>query len=41
MDESEQRVNRLVPFVRVVDVERSVGFCHRHLGFAVGRGQVP
>ena len=34
MDESEQRVNRLVPFVRVVDVERSVGF-YRHLGFAV------
>jgi ketosteroid isomerase-like protein len=29
---SEQRVNRLVPFVKVTDVERSVGFYH-HLGF--------
>ena len=30
----EQRVNRLVPFVKVTDVERSVGFYH-HLGFTV------
>lgn len=28
----QQRVNRLVPFVKVTDVERSVGFYH-HLGF--------
>jgi catechol 2,3-dioxygenase-like lactoylglutathione lyase family enzyme len=34
MEPSEQRVNRLVPFVRVVEVERSVDF-YRHLGFAV------
>jgi catechol 2,3-dioxygenase-like lactoylglutathione lyase family enzyme len=34
MERSEQRVNRLVPFVRVVDVERSVEF-YRHLGFSV------
>jgi catechol 2,3-dioxygenase-like lactoylglutathione lyase family enzyme len=34
MEWSEQRVNRLVPFVRVVDVERSVDF-YRHLGFRV------
>lgn len=30
----EQRVNRLVPFVKVTNVERSVGFYH-HLGFTV------
>jgi len=30
----EHRVNRLVPFVKVSDVERSVGFYH-HLGFTV------
>jgi hypothetical protein len=30
----EQRVNRLVPFVKVTDVERSVGF-YNHLGFIV------
>lgn len=30
----EQRVNRLVPFVKVADVERSVDFYH-HLGFTV------
>ncbi len=30
----EHRVNRLVPFVKVADVERSVGF-YRHLGFTV------
>ncbi|HEX4837145.1 MAG TPA: VOC family protein [Solirubrobacteraceae bacterium] len=30
----KQRVNRLVPFVKVTDVERSVGFYH-HLGFTV------
>jgi ketosteroid isomerase-like protein len=30
----ERRVNRLVPFVRVTEVERSVGFYH-HLGFTV------
>jgi len=29
-----QRVNRLVPFVKVTDVERSVGF-YSHLGFTV------
>src|ERR1700689_4822202 len=34
MEPDEQRVNRLVPFVRVVDVERSVAF-YRHLGFSV------
>lgn len=34
MDHPEQRVNRLIPFVRVVDVERSVAF-YRHLGFSV------
>ncbi|HEX2701935.1 MAG TPA: VOC family protein [Solirubrobacteraceae bacterium] len=34
MEESEQRVSRLVPFVRVVDVERSVAF-YGHLGFRV------
>jgi catechol 2,3-dioxygenase-like lactoylglutathione lyase family enzyme len=34
MEHSEQRVNRLVPFVRVVDVERSVAF-YGHLGFSV------
>jgi catechol 2,3-dioxygenase-like lactoylglutathione lyase family enzyme len=34
MEQSEQRVNRLVPFVRVVDVERSVAF-YCHLGFSV------
>jgi hypothetical protein len=34
MEQSEQRVNRLVPFVRVVDVERSVAF-YLHLGFTV------
>jgi hypothetical protein len=31
---AEQRVNRLVPFVKVTDVERSVAFYH-HLGFTV------
>lgn len=30
----QHRVNRLVPFVKVTDVERSVGF-YRHFGFAV------
>jgi catechol 2,3-dioxygenase-like lactoylglutathione lyase family enzyme len=30
----EQRVNRLVPFVHVEDVERSIAFYH-HLGFIV------
>jgi catechol 2,3-dioxygenase-like lactoylglutathione lyase family enzyme len=30
----EHRVNRLVPFVKVTDVERSVGF-YNHLGFTV------
>jgi catechol 2,3-dioxygenase-like lactoylglutathione lyase family enzyme len=30
----EQRVNGLVPFVKVTDVERSVGF-YSHLGFTV------
>jgi catechol 2,3-dioxygenase-like lactoylglutathione lyase family enzyme len=34
MEQSGQRVSRLVPFVRVVDVERSVAF-YCHLGFAV------
>jgi catechol 2,3-dioxygenase-like lactoylglutathione lyase family enzyme len=35
VEHSEQRVNRLVPFVRVIDVERSVAF-YGHLGFTVG-----
>jgi catechol 2,3-dioxygenase-like lactoylglutathione lyase family enzyme len=30
----EQRVNRLIPFVHVEDVERSIAFYH-HLGFIV------
>jgi hypothetical protein len=30
----EQRVDRLVPFVHVEDMERSIGFYH-HLGFTV------
>jgi catechol 2,3-dioxygenase-like lactoylglutathione lyase family enzyme len=34
MEQREQRINRLVPFVRVVDVEGSVAF-YRHLGFSV------
>lgn len=34
MEQSEQRVNQLIPFVRVVDVERSVAF-YEHLGFEV------
>ena len=34
MGKSGQRVSRLVPFVRVVDVERSVAF-YQHLGFVV------
>jgi hypothetical protein len=34
VEPSQQRVNRLVPFVRVVDVERSVAF-YAHLGFSV------
>jgi catechol 2,3-dioxygenase-like lactoylglutathione lyase family enzyme len=34
VEQSEQRVSRLVPFVRVVDVETSVAF-YRHLGFTV------
>lgn len=34
MEQFDQSVNRLVPFVRVVDVERSVEF-YRHLGFTV------
>jgi catechol 2,3-dioxygenase-like lactoylglutathione lyase family enzyme len=34
MGSGETHVNRLVPFVRVVDVERSVAF-YRHLGFSV------
>ena len=34
MNQSEQRVQRLVPFVRVVDVEDSVAF-YRHLGFSL------
>ncbi len=34
VERPEQRVNRLVPFVKVTDVERSVGFYH-HLGFTV------
>ena len=34
VERPEQRVHRLVPFVKVTDVERSVGFYH-HLGFTV------
>jgi catechol 2,3-dioxygenase-like lactoylglutathione lyase family enzyme len=34
VEQPEQRINRLIPFVRVVDVERSVAF-YRHLGFTV------
>jgi hypothetical protein len=34
MEHSEQPVSQLIPFVRVVDVERSVGF-YEHLGFEV------
>lgn len=34
MEQPEQRVSRLVPFVRVVDVEQSVAF-YSHLGFSV------
>jgi hypothetical protein len=34
MAQSEQRVSQLIPFVRVVDVERSVAF-YEHLGFEV------
>src|SRR5579859_1262942 len=34
MEQPEQRVNQLIPFVRVVDVERSVRF-YEHLGFEV------
>jgi uncharacterized glyoxalase superfamily protein PhnB len=34
MERSDQRVNRLVPFVRVVNVEASVAF-YRHFGFRV------
>jgi len=34
MEQPDQRVNRLVPFVRVVDVEASVAF-YRHLGFSL------
>jgi catechol 2,3-dioxygenase-like lactoylglutathione lyase family enzyme len=34
MEQSEQRVRQLIPFVRVVDVERSVAF-YEHLGFEV------
>jgi hypothetical protein len=34
MDQSRQRVSKLIPFVRVVDVERSVAF-YEHLGFEV------
>ena len=34
MVESNQRVDRLVPFVRVVDVEASVAF-YRQLGFSL------
>jgi catechol 2,3-dioxygenase-like lactoylglutathione lyase family enzyme len=32
VNEPDQRVSRLIPFVRVVDVERSVAF-YQHLGF--------
>jgi hypothetical protein len=34
LESPEHRVNRLVPFVHVDDVERSVAF-YQHLGFAV------
>jgi catechol 2,3-dioxygenase-like lactoylglutathione lyase family enzyme len=34
MHSPEHQINRLVPFVRVVDVEASVAF-YRHLGFTV------
>jgi hypothetical protein len=34
MEQSEQHVSQLIPFVRVVDVERSVAFYER-LGFEV------
>jgi hypothetical protein len=34
VNQSQQRVQRLVPFVRVVDVEGSVAF-YRHLGFGL------
>jgi predicted lactoylglutathione lyase len=34
VESPEHRVNGLVPFVKVTDVERSIGFYH-HLGFAV------
>jgi uncharacterized glyoxalase superfamily protein PhnB len=34
MPPPEQRVNRLIPFVHVEDVERSIAFYH-HLGFIV------
>jgi catechol 2,3-dioxygenase-like lactoylglutathione lyase family enzyme len=34
VDQLDQRVSRLIPFVRVVDVERSVAF-YEHLGFTV------
>lgn len=34
MEQREPRVSQLIPFVRVVDVERSVAF-YEHLGFEV------
>lgn len=34
MEQLDQRVNRLVPFVRAVDVEASVAF-YGHLGFSL------
>jgi catechol 2,3-dioxygenase-like lactoylglutathione lyase family enzyme len=34
MEQSDQRVKRLIPFVRVVDVEASVAF-YQHLGFSL------
>jgi catechol 2,3-dioxygenase-like lactoylglutathione lyase family enzyme len=34
VDQLDQRVSQLIPFVRVVDVERSVAF-YEHLGFTV------
>lgn len=34
MEQPEERVSQLIPFVRVVDVERSVAF-YEHLGFEV------
>ena len=34
MEQPEHRVSQLIPFVRVVDVERSVAF-YEHLGFEV------